>query len=127
MRSEINLFLSKIAHITADIEIDLKLSKTFHFNINIEVDLKFSKKNVIRNDIHTVLFLSELKKWARLIEINLKSMIEIKKHKFLVLKLLHHYQHFNEKDFINLSCTDLITHKIRLISKTQFSNLPQIR
>lgn len=105
----------------------MKSSETFHFNIDIGVDLKFPKKNVIRSDIHTALFLFELKEWAHLIEINLKSIIEIKEHRFLALELLHHYQYLNEKNFINLPCTDLIIHRVRLMSETVFSSLPQIR
>lgn len=41
--------------------------------------------------------------------------------------MLYHYRYLNEKDLINLSCTNFIIHKIKLISETKFFNLLQIK
>ena len=58
-----------------------------------------------------------LKKWAEKIELKLKSLISIKKNKHRVLFLLYQYRHLNSVDLTDLSCTDIITHNVDLISK----------
>ena len=113
MRSEISIYLVNAA---------------FHINMNIFTnDIHFSNRTVIRKNIRTILFLLKLKNWTLKIEISLKFIAETDEHRFFALKLLYHYQHLNEKDFINLFCTDFIVHKIKLKFETEPYNLFQIR
>lgn len=99
-----------------------------HISLNIfTVGIQFSDRAMFRENIGIILFLSELDSWARNIEINFDSIVDTEQHRFFALKLLHHYRHLNEEDFINLFCTDFITHKIRLVSGTKSSNLLQIK
>ena len=130
-----------------DFEYDFKLRSTINFDfrfdfifysennfystfvsvIKIEIEISFFLKSVFRFNIHTVLFLSELKIWADFVEIVFDFLIQIEKHIFLTLKLLHHYKHLNDEDFRNFFCTDLIIHRIRLIFQTFFSSRFQLR
>ena len=84
-------------------------------------------KSVLRFDIHIKLFLFELQTWTDFTKMIFEFFVQTEKHIFLTLKLLHHYQHLNDKNFRSLFCTDLITHRIRFISKIIFSSKSQIR
>ena len=95
--------------------------------IDVKIDICFFLKSIFRFIIHITLFLSEFKIWIDFVEIIFDSLIQIEKHIFLILKLLHHYQHLNDKDFRNLFCINLIIHRVRLIFETIFSNKFQLR
>ena len=103
-------------------------ASSFHTDLSIlSVGIQFSDRIILREDIHITLSLSELDAWAQEIGISFGPLVETDQHRFLTLELLHHYRHLNGEDFTNLPCTDLITHKVRLVSGTKPSSFPQIR
>ena len=45
----------------------------------------------------------------------LKFLIFTITDKFQVLQFFYYYKHLNREDFINLSCINLITHRVRIV------------
>lgn len=67
-----------------------------------------------------------LSKWVKSARLKLGSLISFKEVKHKVLCLLYHYRHFDEKNSKNLSCMNLIAHRVCIVKETKSaSNLTQ--
>jgi hypothetical protein len=54
--------------------------------------------------------------------LKLEPMIFTTEDRVQVLQLLYKYRHLNGGDLTNLSCTDLITHRVRIKPRTKPAN-----
>ena len=85
----------------------------------------YSNRSMLRSFILNLVS-AVLEKWVISIELTLESLISIETIKHKMFSLLYHYRHFNDTDLKNLSCIDLITHRVRIKSKTKSaSNITQ--
>ena len=81
----------------------------------------FPDRRILRPTIKQFPPSGELEEWARRLGLEkvLGPLILIPVDRLRVLQLLYQYKHLNGEDLINLPCTDLITHRVRITLGTK--------
>ena len=74
----------------------------------------FSVRLINRSFIDSSISKNVLEKWAVSVELVLNFLIFIEANRHKMLCLFYHYRHFNDTDLTNLSCIDLLIHRIRI-------------
>jgi hypothetical protein len=97
-------------------------ASAFLFSSN-QVKLSTRLVNRIR-DLFVNSFFAEMKSTMLALRIHLKSLISLEKY-LKIIRLLFHCKYLNSTDFINLFVTDLIMHRVRLISEIKSSSRSQ--
>ena len=83
----------------------------------------FPVRLISRSFINSNISKNVLKEWTAFVELVLGSLIFIETNRHKMLCLFYHYRHFNDIDLTNLSCIDLLIHKIRIKSDTKSANI----
>jgi hypothetical protein len=84
----------------------------------------YPARRIQRSKIDTNVSTATLKAWAIDVGLELGPLIPTEEDRHKVLCLLYHYRHLNGTDLTNLSCTDLIVHRVRIAPGTKPVNNP---